>query len=79
MGLYMFVKGNTTRSMFEISYEFNGRNLRLSAQREAPSHAGPPESSRRDSQTRLSLENLVPTMVWSLRQGVSSEPVLHLH
>lgn len=27
MGLYMFVKGNTTRSMFEISYEFNGRNL----------------------------------------------------
>lgn len=27
MGLYVFVKGNTARSMFEISYEFDGRNL----------------------------------------------------
>lgn len=50
------------------------KELRPSAQWEAPSHSSPPESSRRDSHTRWSLENLVPTMVQSLRQVISSEP-----
>lgn len=50
------------------------KELGLSAQWEAPSHASPPESSRRDSHTRWSLDNLVLTMVLSLRQVVSSEP-----
>jgi hypothetical protein len=71
----MFVEGSTMRSMLEISYEFNGRDLNLLPDKGAPSQSNPSESSRKDSHTRLSLENLVPGMVPALRQGVSSEPV----
>lgn len=50
------------------------KELRLPNGRLPPTLALPPESSRRDSHTRWSLENLVPTMVQSLRQVISSEP-----